>query len=227
MRRPVPQMDTEDALVIQIVSELRRGLVDQVRLCPIDRIEQNRTEHKTAQLGAGVRSDIVGQELGSDVAEPSATRRKVVNRHFVQSAEMARVWLAAHDVAEDEIPAMSAPPLQVEEMVAAEWEGTQQDHIGVHPQSALLVEHRIAKEVAEISDLRAGEDLLVESPRDHIVRGAKLNSVWQEKFELVRRIAPDRNRMSRGAHRGGRRDQAWMLRGVGQHFVEAVDPGQR
>src|SRR5688572_33232877 len=122
---------------------------------------------------------------------------------------------------------VSAAPLQIEEVIAAKREGTQHHDVGVHPQPAVLVQGRVAKDVAEVSYLRARENLLVERARDYVVRRAKLDSVGCEKRELLGRVTPDANGMPCPHHRGGCGDQAWMLCGFGEHFVEAVNLRQR
>ena len=50
----------------------------------------------------------------------------------------------------------------------------QQNHAGIHPQPAMLVEHGVAEDVAEIPDLGAGDDAL-ERPRDITSSAARIS----------------------------------------------------
>ena len=112
-------------------------------------------------------------------------------------------------------PLMRAAPLQIEEIVAAERERAQQYDVGIHPQSAMLIKHCVAENVAEISDLRAGDDALEQASRHHILGGPHLDTQRQKEVELLRRIAPHPDRMPGRPHRCGRGDQAVMLGGIG------------
>ena len=104
-----------------------------------------------------------------------------------------------------------------------ERERPQQHHVGVHPQPAMLVEHRVAEEVAEIPDLRAGDDALEQAFRHDVVGPPQFDAVRPQEFELLGRIAPHPHRMPGRPHRCRRGDQGVVLRGVGQHLVEAMD----
>ena len=150
-----------------------------------------------------------------------AEKRSIAS--LVEVPQVAAEGLGIHDVAADEMPFMPAAPLQIEEIVAAERERAQQDDVGVHPQPAMLVEHGVAEDVAEIADLRAGDDALEQALGQDVGGLPQLDPVRPQKFELLRRIAPHPDRVPGRAHRCGRGDEARVLRGVGQHLVKTVD----
>jgi hypothetical protein len=54
----------------------------------------------------------------------------------------------------------------------------------------MLVEGGIAEDIAEISDLRAGDDPIVQAARQHLLRGPELDPIGHQEFELLRRIGP-------------------------------------
>jgi hypothetical protein len=71
------------------------------------------------------------------------------------------IRLCVNDVAANEVSlSITGSPLQVKEVIAVEREGSQQDDVGLHPQPAMLIESSVAKYVAEISYLGAGDDLV-------------------------------------------------------------------
>jgi len=97
---------------------------------------------------------------------------------------MRAVGSGEHDIAADEMPLVAATPLQIKKVVAMERERPQQDDVTVHPQPAMLVQYGIAEEVAEIADLRAGEDALEQPSRHDIVGRVYLDPLRQQEFEL-------------------------------------------
>ncbi len=209
-------MNAEDPLVVQIVRQLGDRLVESFDLGPIDGVEEHWAEQPAPELRAGVGHDVIREQLGSDVAKFLPARlEKKIERRLVKGPEMAAVRRRIHDVTADEVALMPATPLQVEEIVAAVWEGAQQYDIGIHPQSAMLIKRRVAENVAEISDLGTGNDALEEASRHHVLRGPHLDPLLHKEVELFRRIAPHLNRMPGRPHRCGRGNQAVMLGGVG------------
>src|SRR5260370_41829865 len=135
----------------------------------------------------------------------------MIERPLVKGPEMAAVRRRKHDVAAYEVALMPATPLQVEEIVAAIWEGAQQYDVGIHPQSAMLIKHRVAENVAEISNLRTRDDALEKASRHHLLSGPHLDPFLHKEVELLRRIAPDRDRVPGRQHRCGRGSQPAML----------------
>src|SRR5580704_12938209 len=123
-------MDAENALVVQIISQLADRLVKAVELGPVDRIEEDRAEEALAELGAGIRGDVIGQELGADVAKRLRVRcKEALDGRLVKVSHMAAEGFGVHDIAADEMPLVPAAPLQIEEVVAMEREGPQQHHV--------------------------------------------------------------------------------------------------
>src|SRR6266851_6446575 len=209
-------MNAEDPLVVQIVRQLGDRLVEFFDLGPIDRVEEYRAEQPASELRAGVGHDVIRKQLGSDVAKFLPARfEKTIERGLVKGPEMAAVRRRKHDVAADEVALMPATPLQVEEIVAAVWEGSQQYDVGIHPQSAMLIKRRVAENVAKISNLRTGHDALEEASRHHVLSGPHLDPLLHKEVELLRRIAPHLDRMPGRPHRCGRGNQAVMLGGFG------------
>jgi hypothetical protein len=87
--------------------------------------------------------------------------QKAIERNLIKSPEVKAVRLCVNDVAANEVSlSIAGPPLQVEEAIAVEREGAQQDDVSVHPQPAMLIKGRVAKYVAETSYLGAGDDLV-------------------------------------------------------------------
>jgi hypothetical protein len=124
----VPQMDAEDPLVVQIGRQIGDGAVEPVDLRPVDGIEEHRAEQPVPELGAGGRGDIVGQQQGPDFPEdPLARSEETIDRHLVEVPQMRAVLPGIDDIAADEMPDIAAAPLQIEEMIALEGKGAQQD----------------------------------------------------------------------------------------------------
>src|SRR5580704_11416204 len=108
-------MDPENPLVIQIIRQLPERLVEAVELGPIDRVEEDRAEEVLAEFGAGVRGNVIGQELGADVAKLLLVRcKKPLDRRLVEVPHMAAEGFGVHDVAADEMPLLAAEQLQIE-----------------------------------------------------------------------------------------------------------------
>src|SRR5262245_31742461 len=108
-------------------------------------------------------------------------------------------------------------------MITPKWERSQQDHVRVHPQPAVLVEHGVAEDVAEISDLGGRDDPLEQATRYNVVGWAHLDALRPQKLKPLRRIAPYPDRMACSPHRRGGGDQTAMSGLVGAHLVETVD----
>src|SRR5215472_716063 len=152
-------MHAENPLVVQIVRERGEGQVEAVNLRPVDRIEEDRAEQPVSELGALRRGEVVGQELGADFAEDALPRvEEPADRDLVQIAEMRAVLPGIDDIAADVMSDIAAMPLHVEEILAPEWKGPQHDDVAIHPKPAMLVEHGVAEDVAEVADLRARDD---------------------------------------------------------------------
>ena len=220
----VPQMDADDPLVVEIIAEIGDRPVEPIQLGPVDWVKEHRAEEPLLQRRTLVGGEVVGQQLRPDIAERGAALgEEPLERLLVKRAHVAAVGLGIDNVAADEMPFMPTPPLQIEEVVAAEWEWAQHHHVGVHPQPAMLVERGIAEDVGKIPDFGARDDALEQALRDNIRCIPQLDPVRREKIKLRRRIAPHPHRMPRRPHRLGRGDQARVLRRLGHHLVEAMD----
>src|SRR5262245_22990505 len=114
---------------------------------------------------------------------------------------MPAVRLGIHDVAANEMCLVGvASPLKVEEVIPTVRKRPQQDHVAIHPKSAVFVEYRVAEDVAEISNLGLIDDTLEETLRNDVVGAAQFDVGRSQELELFRRIAPHLDRMTCRAH---------------------------
>src|SRR5712671_625993 len=222
-------MNTEYPFVVEVVRQFRNRLIELVDLGPINGIEEHRTENAFPEFGSSVRGDVIRQELRSNLAKlPTRRPEEALDRHFVKRPQMAAERRRVHHVATNEmLLPVSAGPLQIEEMIAAEWKGPEQDNVRIHPQSAMLIEHRITENIAEIPDLRAGEYLLEHPTRHDVGCGSDIDAAFFQEFELFRRIGPHPHRMPSCPHRRSCGNQGAVFGALGEHLVKAMNLRQR
>src|SRR6516165_5255365 len=145
-------MDPKDALVVQVIGKFCKRFVESIDLGPINGVEKHRAENPVLQLEASLGGNIIGQENRSDGAESPPLRAvESLDRHLVKISEVTAVWLCIHHVATDEMFVLwSTSPLEVEKIFAVKREWPQHDHVGVHPQSAMLVKDGVTEYIAEV-----------------------------------------------------------------------------